>query len=450
MKGRVIVFGINHRTCPLEVRENYAVSGEDLAHVLKRGHAITGVQGIVVLSTCNRTEFYCLADNKTDFEAMTFFGLVEELRHARLMKPEMAYCMADENALRHLFRVTAGLDSMVLGEPQITGQVKQALAEARRYDVAGPVLGRLFEYAFKVAKDVRTRTGIGKGAVSVGYVAVTLARKIFGNMDKTSLLLIGAGEIAEAAAKSLAEAGAKRCVVTNRTYSRAVEVAERFNWQAEPFERLDELLLNADIAVIAIGAGRYILDHTRVSRIVKQRRYRYLFLVDMGVPRAVEPSVRELDNVFLYDIDDVEGIIHEHIEQRREFATQAESLIEAQIAHGMTIISSQDVHELMSALSTRLDEIRAAELKKALRAMERQPADQVMDAMSRAIVNKLFHPVFAALKQGGDEAVSNLISTLFLQQGRGRKPEKRIKEVKIEDSDSKQDQHAGHGTDANG
>ena len=434
MKARLFVFGINHRTCPLDIREKYAVSGEDLLAVLTQARNLSGVEGAVVLSTCNRTEFYCLSDNNTDVDFRSLFGLIEKIRGNRPVQPEMVYTLADEAAVRHLFRVTSGLDSMVLGEPQITGQVKQSLAEARRVGTVGPALGRLFEYAFKTAKEVRTQTGIGKGAVSVGYVALELARKIFGKLSDTSLLLIGAGEIAEAAAKNLAGAGVRDCVVTNRTFSRAVEVAEKFNWRAEPFEKLDDLLVDADIAVIAVGAGNYILDHNRVRNAVKQRRYRYLFLVDMGVPRAVEPTVRDEENVFLYDIDDVEEIIHEHIEERREYARQAESMVEQRIAAGMAIIRETDTRRVLGDLARHLDDVRQAELEKAMVTLKNQPADRVMAALTKALVNKLFHPVFTALKSGTDRETAKVIADLFLD---GAKP--KIEE-KHENKDRNQDQ----------
>lgn len=442
MKGRIMLFGINHRTCPLQTRENYAISGEDLHHVLSKARAIPGIEAVVAVSTCNRTEFYCLSDEKTDIGPLTFFRLVEDMRNIGLLKEEMVYHMSGEKALRHLFRVTSGMDSMVLGEPQITGQVKQSLAEARRAGTVGSTLGRLFEYAFSTAKEVRTKTEIGKGAVSLGYVAVELARKIFGNMKKTSLLLIGAGEIAEAAAKNLSAAGARNCVVTNRTFSRALEVAEKFDWKAEPFENLDDLLVKADIAVVAVGTGRYILDNERIKQVVKQRRYRYLFLIDMGVPRAVDPAVREQENVFLYDIDDVEGIIHEHIEQRREFAEQAEEIIDRRITHGMDIVSGPDSQKLLAQLAGHLGEIRDAELQKAMNALGHQPTDQVMEAMSKAIINKLFHPVFAMLKQG-DQPIAEMIERAFLSKDLHKAKETATepdKEVEIEVKNSQQNQ----------
>ena len=444
MNGRILLFGISHRTCPLETRENYAISGEDLHHVLQAGRAIAGVEGVVTVSTCNRTEFYCLIDGSTDIEPMTFFDLVDDMRDIRLLKEDMIYCMADENAMRHLFRVTSGMDSMVLGEPQITGQVKQALTEARRAKSAGPVLGRIFEYAFSTAKEVRTRTQIGRGAVSVGYVAVELARKIFGDMKKTSLLLIGAGEIAEAAAKNLFAAGATNCVVTNRTFSRAMEVAEKFDWKARPFDELDDLLIQADIAVVAVGTGHYILDHERIRRIIKQRRHRYLFLVDMGVPRAVEPSVRDQENVFLYDIDDVEGIIHEHIEQRREFAQQAEKIIDDRITRGMAILSGSETKDLLAQLAVHLDDVRTSELQKALAALKHQPAEQVMDAMSKALVNKLFHPVFSLMKQENvpetPKALTKVLIEGDLPANTRKKQIKKENEVTNEDTNSHQNQ----------
>jgi len=441
VKGSVILSGINHRTCQLNVRENYAISGEDLHHVLQQARRLSGVDGVVAVSTCNRTEFYCLSDGNTDVDPMAFFKLVEEMRQISILKSDMIYTLANENAVRHLFRVTSGMDSMVLGEPQITGQVKQALADARMVDSVGPVLGRLFEYAFGTAKEVRTRTGIGKGAVSVGYVAVELARKIFGNMKKTSMLLIGAGEIAEAAAKNLSAAGATNCVVTNRTFSRAVEVAEKFNWKAEPFEKLDDLMVKADIAVIAIGTGHYILDYERIKRIVKQRRYNYLFLIDLGVPRAVDPTVREQDNVFLYDVDDVEGLIHKHIEQRREFAAQAEAIIEQRIAHAIKLISNVDSSNLLSQMANYLEDVRTDELKKAMRAINKQPVDQVMDKMSKALIKKLFYPVFNMLKQDDQAQIHDLIVRTFLSGVSGKKTQRNNKkEATDEDQNSQQNQ----------
>ncbi len=410
------VYGINYRTCPLSLRESFAVSGEELEQVLKRVHNLDGVKGVVILSTCNRTEFYLHCDKDYMPDPIELFNFIKELGRQAKLQEDHIYRFFDQEAIHHLLKVTCGLDSMVLGEPQITGQVKQALFEAKRINVTSGALNRLFEYSFKVTKEVRSTTGIGKGAVSVGYVAVELARKIFGKLKNASLLLVGVGEIGEATAKNLYSAGATRCVVTNRTYHRAVEVADRYGWQARPFDELEELLQESDIAVIAVGAGRYILTHELVSSVVSKRRGRYLFLVDLGVPRAIEPTVKGLDNVFLYDIDDVEHIIYKHIEQRQEEAQAANDIINQRVEKAWEILSGEEIRNLLAELNAHVEKIREAEVSKSMSALSSKDPEEVVEALSKSIVAKLMRPIYMAVRVEKNPLAVDFVKEVLLGQ----------------------------------
>ncbi len=325
----ILVVGTNHKFAPVEVREKVAFAEEKLPEAYNYFRA-QGIDEIVLLSTCNRTEVYTATQEKLPEKKvlklwLSFFGLPEDELEGRF------YAYRDQGAARHLFRVACGLDSMMLGETQILGQVKDAYEQAQRAGAAGTYLGELFRRAIKVGKRARSETAISKGAMSVGGAAVELAKHIFANLQTCTVLLIGAGKMGTDTAKSLVQAGAKQLLVCNRTLSRAQELASKLNGQVVPFEELQENLPRADIVIASTGAQQFILTKQMVSEAVKQRRYRPLFLIDIAVPRNIDPKVGELDNVFLFDIDDLEQVVREFLEERRKEVPKVEALIEHEL-----------------------------------------------------------------------------------------------------------------------
>ncbi|GBC98223.1 Glutamyl-tRNA reductase [bacterium HR17] len=328
---RLLVVGINHKVAPVEVREKVAFADEQLPaayeHFRRRGAA-----EVVLLSTCNRSEVYIAVEGPLSERELVawwtaFFGLpADELA-------ERFYAYRDHEAARHLFRVACGLDSMMLGETQILGQVKGALETAQRFNAVGAYLGELFRRAIKVGKRARTDTAISKGAMSVGGAAVELARRIFADLRTCTVLLIGAGKMGTDTAKALVQAGAKQLLVCNRTLARAQELAQRLSGQVVPFERLNEQLAYADIVVASTAATRFVLTQPMVAEAVRRRRYRPLFLIDIAVPRNIEPTVGDLDSVFLFDIDDLEQVVQEFLEERRKEVPKVEALIESELRH---------------------------------------------------------------------------------------------------------------------
>ena len=325
----ILVVGTNHKFAPVEVREKVAFAEEKLPEAYNYFRA-QGIDEIVLLSTCNRTEVYTATQGKLPERKvlklwLSFFGLPEDELEGRF------YAYRDQETARHLFRVACGLDSMMLGETQILGQVKYAYEQAQRAGAAGTYLGELFRRAIKVGKRARSETAISKGAMSVGGAAVELAKHIFANLQTCTVLLIGAGKMGTDTAKSLVQAGAKQLLVCNRTLSRAQELASKLNGQVVPFEELQENLPRADIVIASTGAQQFILTKQMVSEAVKQRRYRPLFLIDIAVPRNIDPKVGELDNVFLFDIDDLEQVVREFLEERRKEVPKVEALIEHEL-----------------------------------------------------------------------------------------------------------------------
>ncbi|MEZ8217051.1 glutamyl-tRNA reductase [Candidatus Fervidibacteria bacterium JGI MDM2 SSWTFF-3-K9] len=325
----ILVVGTNHKFAPVEVREKVAFAEERLPEAYNYFRA-QGIDEIVLLSTCNRTEVYTatqqrLPERKVLKLWLSFFGLPEGEIEGRF------YAYQDKEAARHLFRVACGLDSMMLGETQILGQVKDAYEQAQRAGAVGTYLGELFRRAIKVGKKARSETAISKGAMSVGGAAVELSKHIFANLQTCTVLLIGAGKMGTDTAKSLVQAGAKQLLVCNRTLSRAQELASKLNGQVVPFEELQENLSRADIVIASTGAQQYILTKQMVSEVVKQRRYRPLFLIDISVPRNIDPKVNDLDNVFLFDIDDLEQVVREFLEERKKEVPKVEALIEHEL-----------------------------------------------------------------------------------------------------------------------
>ena len=420
----LFVAGLSHKNAPVELRERLAVE-EDKLRELLRDVAATGlVQEALILSTCNRVEVYGVAEAPGEARAVAFRHLCQHRGVSLGLVEPLLYTHLDQDAVRHAFRVAASLDSMMIGEPQILGQVKDAFALAQACETVGPHLHTLFAQAFAVAKRVRTETEIARHAVSVAFAAVELAKKIFTGLGGKAVLLVGAGKMSELAARHLVEQGAFPIYVTNRTWARAQEMARALSGTAVPFDELEMALAGVDIVVTSTGAPEPVITREAVQRVMHGRRARPLFFIDIAVPRDVEEGVDTLDDVYRYDIDDLKQVVDANIRERLREAQRAEGLVEREIAKFVARQSDVEVIPTIVSLRERLEEIRTGEVRKTLaRLPEASPETrQAIDALSTAIVNKILHTPITKLRESSRAGVHRswleLVHELF---GLGRK-----------------------------
>lgn len=405
----LLALGINHKTATLELRERVAFTPERLLDALREGCAQGGVRELAILSTCNRTEFYC-ADPRVSGE-----GLVAWLgRHHQVPLADLSrflYTFEDEQAVRHIMRVAAGLDSMVLGEPQILGQMKDAWGQAQQAGTLGPELDRLFQAVFACAKQVRSDTAIGANPVSVGFAAVMLARQIFTDLATKEALLIGAGEMIELVGKHLFEQGVGQITVANRTLSRGLALAEEFSGRAVTLDELPEALVRADIVISSTASPVPVVGKGTVERALRKRRHRPIFMVDIAVPRDIEPEVGELDDVYLYSVDDLQDVIAENIRSRQSAALEAERIVEARAAQFMAERRALDAVATLTAYREHTERLREQELEKALLQLQQgQNPEEVMQRLARNLANKLMHAPTVQLRQTAAEGRSDLLA----------------------------------------
>ena len=401
------LIGINHKTAPIEVRERIAISREDLPDATRALAAVPGVTECMIVSTCNRVEILAAvdssnADSPTD-------GLTSFLhRHfgldPALLAPHL-YEHHDKEAVRHLFRVAASLDSMVVGEPQILGQVKEAFAVARASGTVAGQLEHLLQSAFAAAKKVRSETEIGSNSVSIASVAVELARKIFGSLQGRTVFLVGAGKMSELAARHLVQQGAGAILVTNRTLERARRMAETFQGQVIPFDQLYDAASQADIVISSTGAPHPIFRREHGQAFLHRRRNRPMFFIDIAVPRDVDPEMGKLEGIFVYDIDDLQQVAAAHMAERSREATDAEALIAGEVERFQQRLLTVNVAPAIVALQHQAEEIRQAELKRAQPRLGPLNGEQIaaVEALTRGLVNKFLHPPMQALKQAARE-----------------------------------------------
>lgn len=404
----LLAIGINHKTAPIEIRERVAFAPDRMAEALhglvKRAH----VAEAAILSTCNRTELYCGLDEIDDrviVEWMTEFHALG----GHDLHP-FVYKHPDQHAVRHMLRVASGLDSMVLGEPQILGQMKQAFATANDAGTIGKMLGRLFQHTFAVAKQVRTDTAIGSSPVSVAFAAVSLAKQIFTNFPEHTALLIGAGETIELTARHLKECGIGRMIIANRTVERAQNVAKEFNAYAIALTDIPMHLAEADIVISSTASPLPILGKGAVETAIKSRKHRPMLMVDIAVPRDIEPEVSELEDIYLYTVDDLQEIIQEGLKSRQEAAKQAEDIIDTQVSHFMGWLKSLDAVSTIRAYRDAAEQFRAVELEKAQRllATGADPA-KVLEQLAHNLTNKLTHQPSTQIRQAGYDGRIELI-----------------------------------------
>jgi glutamyl-tRNA reductase len=411
----LLALGLNHKTAPIEVRERLSFGPDIVVGALRSLAEQAGAVEAVIVSTCNRTEIYCSGD-ALDGEAMQqwlsrFHGL-----DGALLRPYV-YAYRDKAAVSHLFEVAAGLDSMILGEPQILGQVKSAFQTAQNAGAVGKLLGRLFQCTFALAKQVRTDTAIGSSPVSVAFAAVTLARQIFADLSAQTALLIGAGETIELAARHLHQHGLGRMIVANRTVERAHGLAAQFDGYAIALTEIAAHLPEADIVISSTASPLPILGKGMVESALKKRRHRPVFMVDIAVPRDVEPEVAELEDVYLYTVDDLEEVIQDNLRSRQEAAEQAREIVETHAEEFMGWLRSLDALNVIQGFRHRAEAIRDEVLDKALRQVSAgKSPEEALQFLANTLTNKLLHAPSAQLRAAGSSGQTQLLeaaSTLF-------------------------------------
>jgi len=409
----ILVVGLNHKTAPVEIREKVAFDGQRMVEALRVLKGSPSVRESIILSTCNRVEIYAGVNNKDEGSEFIKDFISRFHRIPRHLLDEHLYVYHGVEAIRHIFRVSSSLDSMIVGEPQILGQVKDAFALSLRNKATGVVLNRLMEKASSVAKRIRTETRIAESAVSISFAAVELAKKIFGDLSVKSFMLIGAGEMAELATRHLINNGVREVFVTNRTYERAEELAREFGGRPIRFDDFLNELNHIDIVICSTGAPNYILLKQDLQRIMKQRKQKPMFIIDISVPRNIDPEINDLDNVYLYDIDDLQGVIEVNLQERNKEAQKAEEIVKSEVEAFLKWKASLSAVPTIVALRDKAEAIRKSELEKALRRLGSLEEEQIktIDYLTKAIVNKLIHHPTVALKYE-EEDKEELIATI--------------------------------------
>jgi glutamyl-tRNA reductase len=397
------LIGINHRTAPVEVRERLAISESRLAEAVRRLTAQPDVEEGIIFSTCNRVEVLARSSEVSP-NLRTFIQEYFELDPAAF--DSNLYEFRDTEAVRHLFRVASSLDSMILGEPQILGQVKEAYALARSIGAVHSHLDALLRHAFAVAKRVRTETAVGSSSASVASVAVELAKKIFGSLQGKHVYLVGAGKMSELAARHLMAHGAEAIFVANRTHERAVQLASKFNGQAILFEQLYETAADADIVITSTGAPHHIFRREHGEIFLQRRKNKPMFFIDIAVPRDVDPAVNTLDGIFVYDIDDLQSVVTSHVADRKREAVRAEEIISAEVQRFFDRLDTLDVVPTIVSLQDHLETIRQAEIDKVRGRLGKLTPEQelAVESLSKGIVNKILHTPITALKSAARDA----------------------------------------------
>jgi glutamyl-tRNA reductase len=406
----LLVIGLNHNTAPIAIRECLAFPEDKLEDALSKVHTLSSVKENMIVSTCNRVEVYS-ATRETEKAIYDLKGFLSQYHGIPLKEfEESLYTYVGEEAVRHIFRVASSLDSMVLGEPQILGQIKNAYDISQQTKTSGLILHRLLHRAFHVAKRVRTETKIAISAVSVSSVAVELAERIFGTLEKKTVLLIGAGEMCELAARHLVSAGIEKILITNRTYERAVALAQGFRGEAIPFEEMGQGLKKADIVISATNSPQYLIGHDQIIKMMKDRKQKPIFFIDISDPRDIEPKVGDIENVYLYNIDDLQKVAKGNIKDREKEAQKAEAIVQDEVVKFVNWYRSLEVTPTIVALRNKFEEIRKRELEKILSLHPNlsEKERQSLEALTSAIINKILHTPTTLLKQTNEEATTDL------------------------------------------
>jgi glutamyl-tRNA reductase len=415
----IVIIGLSHKTAPVEIREKLAFAPTAMERPLRQMLELPTITEGLIVSTCNRVEL-CAVTKEPDAaiaELRRFLAEYHEVSPEEINENLFDY--QGEEAIRHLFRVSSSLDSMVLGEPQILGQIKTAYGYAAEFKTAGLILNRFLHKAFSVAKRVRTETAIASNAVSVSFAAVELARKIFDRIDNKGVMIIGAGEMCELAARHFVANGISKVLVTNRTFERAEKLAAEFNGKAVPFDSFVDHLAEVDIIMTSTGAPNFILGKRQMEEVLKRRKNRPMFLIDIAVPRDIDPKVNDISNTYLYDVDDLQGVVQANLKERQKEAGKAEAIVEQEIGQFHLWLGNLEVKPTVIALRRKLDEIRQQELDKTFGNLKDLTGKQrkSIEAMAGAIINKILHKPTAILKNSqndmsGEDYV-DAIRTLF-------------------------------------
>ncbi len=398
----IILIGLNHNTAPVELREKIAFSDPELKQALLSLKKKQDINEAFILSTCNRVEILAaVSDIQSAIKSIEEFFSEKNIDFNKIKKNFYTY--SDEKAVKHVFMVSAGLDSMILGEPQILGQLKEAYRAAVEQKTSGPILNRLIHKAFFTAKKIRTETGIGSHAVSISYAAVELAKKIFGEIEDKTLLLIGAGEMAELAVEHLKGNRLTDIYVANRTFKNGVELAKKFGGRALKLQEISGALEIVDIVIASTAASQLIISAKEVKNVIRLRRNRPIFFIDIAVPRNIDPDINGVANSYLYDIDDLRGVIEENKDLRNKEAVKAERIVEEAVIIFLKWYESLDINQVISALKSKLDGIGEAELKKTLASLKHLSEQDIkaLSVMTSSFVNKVLYDPILFLKSAG-------------------------------------------------
>jgi glutamyl-tRNA reductase len=413
----IVIVGLNHDTATIDVREKVAFDEKKLGEALEILKNSPEVKENIILSTCNRVEIYANAGARESGAEHIKQFIADFHNVPRDILEKSLYVYTGSKALRHIFRVASSLDSMVLGEPQILGQLKDAFDFALKKKSTSVLLNKLMKKSISVAKRIRTETKIGESAVSISFAAVELAKKIFEDLSTETFMLIGAGEMAELAARHLINNGVKDVLVTNRTFERAEELAREFNGRAVEFDAWLQELVHTDIVICSTGAPNYILVKEQIHKIMKQRKNRPVFIIDISVPRNIDPSINEIDNIYLYDIDDLQGVVSTNIQERNKEAEKAERIVDEEVEAFLKWQASLAAVPTIIALRDKADAIKNEELQKTLKKLDNLGENEIksIEALTNSLVNKLIHFPTSALKSEGEdkEIIIDIVNRIF-------------------------------------
>ncbi len=399
----IILLGANHKTASVELRECISFSKDDTLQAIEKLKKLDNIKEVFLFSTCNRTEILFIPKEKNNIDTIKNF--IAEFKNIPVSDFENSlYIYKNDDAVNHLFQVAASLDSMVIGEPQILGQIKAAFKLATSNNSSGVILNRLLHKTFSIAKKVRKETGIGDNAVSISYAAVELAGKIFNDLSTKSVMLIGAGEMAELAVEHLLSHDVKKIIVANRTFENAVNLAEKFKGQSVKFEEMELILQEVDIVISSTGATQYILNKNQIKQIMRTRKNRPLFFIDIALPRDIDPEVNKINNTYLYDIDDLQNIVNENIGKREKETVKAQRLIEEAVIKFKKWLKDLEVVPTIIALKEKIEKITEIETGKTLSTMDKLSVKEVesIKRMTKAIATRILHDPIRFLKEPGD------------------------------------------------
>lgn len=400
---QIILTGLNHKTAPVKLRERLAIGDDQLPAALETLSGAESVDEIVLFSTCNRTEVVFISEDDTSIE--TVKTRLADFKQLPVAQFESAlYTYTDDDAVAHLFKVASSLDSMIVGEPQILGQVKKAYRSAVAGNTSGVILNRLLHKTFSMAKRVRKETGIGDSAVSISYAATELAGKIFSDLSTKRVMLIGAGEMAELAVEHLISNHVSKITVVNRTFENAVQLADKFKGEAVKYEEMETALRNADIIISSTGAEGYVLEADQVKKVMKKRKHKALFFIDIALPRDMDPAIHRINNAYLYDIDDLKNIVNQNMEKRHQETVKAERIIEEAVVKFRKWMADLEVVPTIVAIKEKIEQITEIETNKTIAAMNNPSEEdkQAIRRMARAIASRVMHDPILFLKDTGD------------------------------------------------